>query len=511
MGGVLLLALVIRLLGITTTDVWLDESCTLLLTRVSWWDLLFNLPRAIDHPPLAFLPFKLWSMVFQAEWFFRLVPIGWGVGTVAVLMSVAGRIDRRAIIPTGLLAAVAPVPVHYSQELRVYSLLCFLAALTLWAAQRVQLQPGRRRPVIWLAIIGALAAHTHAVGLFVFPMAAAYLVVMGGRAGWRALLRPCGGWLWLLLISPMIWFCLQSAGSHLEGWWIPQISLRQARYYAEEYFGLDIAELWVRAQRPQPFFVGFILERLLILASVGLACAAVVDQRMRRPLLALLAATATYLGLMIISSLVIANMLPRTLLPAWAPVVVGLGLGGAASVNGRRFWSRIPLVLLVSLLTAAWIWRAEAGPPRRPPARALYAWMRAQLGPHDVVVCAPPGIQELTAYYLGSALPCEQVLGTSVPLVAGSPPARKVIWATEDPHWRARLNAALAHADAASAGAYSVWFVQAGLMEGPAPGNIPELLCQHHRQVEVFSYDDERAIMGARYVPVSPASAGASH
>ena len=130
--------------------------------------------------------------------------------------------------------------------------------MALWAAQRVRERPAPGRRIALLALLAALPAHAHPVGLFVFPMCAAYLLVTTGWAGLRSLIRPAGGWLWLVLIVPVIWMCLRQRHEHQQGWWIPQVSLRQMRYYSEAFLGLDIAELWQRAHVPRPFWTGFI-------------------------------------------------------------------------------------------------------------------------------------------------------------------------------------------------------------------------------------------------------------
>lgn len=507
-GGVLLVALILRLIGITGTDVWADEATTILLTRASWSDLLMRLPTATDHPPLTFLLFKAWSLLFHSEWGVRLLPVVFGMGAVGTLMAVAHRVDPRAMIPTGLLAAVSPVPVHFSQEIRGYSLLFFLTTTALWATQRVREQPASGRRVALLALLAALPAHVHPVGLFVFPMCLVYLLATIGWGSIRTMMRPVGGWLWLLLIGPVVWMCLRQSGEHQEGWWIPQVSFRQLRFYYEEYLGLNIAELWQGAHVPRPFWTGFIFERLLMLGPAVLVVVALLDPRRRRLFMAWAGAAATYVGVMALSSLLfVPNMLVRTLLPGWAPVLVLMGVGGAAGATRRgRVVARTGLAMVVGLHAVGWVWWVEAGPPRRPPARDSYQWLRQRLGPQDVVVSASPGFQEISAYYLGDVVPNERLLGSSVPLLAGSPPARKMIPTPEDPNWPARLRAALATADRDSGGRYNVWCIGFGLPVPPMPGNVPDVLAERHRLAEEYVREDVRGITVSRYVPCSVAT-----
>lgn len=513
--GVLLLALAMRLVGITATQPWPDEGITLTLIRVSWWELLTKLPVTTDHPGLPFLAFKAWSLLFASEWGLRLLPVAMGVATVGVLMRVAYRIDPRAAIPTGLLAAVTPVPVHYSQELRGYSLLFLLAAATFWAAQRVAERPASWRRAGVLALVAALAAHTHAVGLFVFPMGVAFLAVVGPRqrempgkswlsqlGGMAPFLRAGG--VWLVLVSPMIWFNLHWSDVHRGGWWVHPVSLFALQKYAEEYAGFSVIDAWVGSRRPRAVWQGFALERVILASMAALAIVTLADQRLRRGLAALALAAATYLGLMLVASMLsLPSIITRTLLPGWAPVLVLLGLGpSAGGGRGRRIAAWLAIGTLTTVYAVAWVWFAQAGSPWRPPTDESYQWVRARLGPHDVVVSVRT-CEDLTAYQLSDVVAGERLLSTGRPTFAGSPPVRKMVLPGDDAEWPMRLRAAIAVANEASGGHYSVWLIEFGIPMGPAPGNIAGVLSEQHWQSEQFFREDSYGTTATRFVPVT--------
>lgn len=532
--GVLLLALLMRLVGVTRTDVWADESMTLMLIRAAWPDLLTGLPLATDHPPLSFLLFKAGMVALGSEWGLRLLPVALGVAAVWVLMRVAHAIKPEAMMPTGLLAACSPVPVFYSQELRCYSLLFLLTALSLWAAQRVRESPASARNLALFSVLAALAAYTHSVGLFVLPTCAAFLLVGGPRAPataggnssalFKALLRPAGVWLWLLLIAPMVWFNLRGLDAHRQGWWIPPLSSYLAWEYAKQFLGIAVVEHWVATRQPRPIWTGFALERILILSPAILAAAALLacgraaerreDCRLVseqglvaanhpcRPATGLAACALVFFIAMVLTSVLAApSILVRTLLPMWAPALVLLGLGAAA---GRRRAPRVllcvVLALLVSLWMAGWTWFAWQGPPWRPPTRESYRWVRERLGPHDVLISVPM-CEDLTAYYMGDLVPVERLLGTSRPLFAGSPPVRRMVPPTQDPDWPALVRTAVGRAAEASAGEYSVWLIEFGLPAEPTPGSIQAVLGEGHRRAETCFRSDARTATVTRYVP----------
>lgn len=508
-GLVLLFALVWRLLGITATDVWADEAVTLMLARAPLRDLLLKLPTAEGNPPLFFVPFKAWGLVAQSDWAMRLLPCVLGVGVVGVLMGTAHSIRKGAWLPTGLLAAVSPAPVHYSQEIRGYSLLLLATAVTLWAAWRAR-TPTRGRTLA-MTLAAAAAAHVHAVGLFVYPMGAALLLVIGRRAAIRAILRPWGAWLWLVLVAPMLWFNMHWSQVHRADWWIPPVSWSQLRTLGAQVLGLHIVESWEYSRWPERMWAAFVIERLMILAPVVLLSAGLADRATRRTTLGLAAAAATYLALMIAAGILsVPNLALRTVLPAVAPLLLMLGLGGSTGATTfLRSVARTAVVALCVLQAGAWAWYVAAGPPRRPPGRATYAWMRAGLGPHDLVVTTPMWIEDLTAWYLGDLVPAERLLGAAHPILdGGSPPVRRVIPLVHDEGWRERLREAIRRAAERSGGRYSVWYVQFAMLSPPDRGNIPAVLSEEHEAAAVFvAPGDMKTVHALRYVPRKVSSA----
>jgi 4-amino-4-deoxy-L-arabinose transferase-like glycosyltransferase len=502
-AGILLVALVWRLLGITTTQVWPDEAVTLVFMRFSWWDQAFHVPQIEGNPPLAFIPFKVWAMLFHSEWTMRLLPVGLGVATVGVLMATARRMHPKAWIYTGLLAAFCPVPVHYSQEIRVYGLLMLASALSLWAALRVGEQPASRKRLVVFAAFTALAAHAHAVGVFVYPMCAAFIVCLSGMKGLRALFRPASTGLWLVLISPMIWFNLHWAHQHQQSWWIAPVTWDYIRLCLEECFGLSIIERWMQSRSPHPTWTAFALERLIIFSSAGFLIAGLADRRLRPRVAVLLAAVATYCGLMLLASLVSVHIIiVRTLLPATEAALVLMGVVAAGCTrHPTRMLALGSFAILATIAGVSWGWYATVGPSRRAEMREAYQWVRDRVGPHDLVVSFPTWLEDQTAYELGDLVSGEQLLGDSVPLYSGFPARRRMTTLDVDPQWRERLRAAISATRAASGGQYSVWCIE---LISPVPDEMPEILSEEHVATERFTPATKKSISALRFVPLPP-------
>lgn len=241
------LALGWRLLGITSTEVWRDEAITLLHARLSWWDLLTRLWVVEDTPPTSFLCFKFASLFTAGELGLRLWSVAAGVATVAVLMVVVRRVHPGAWWAAGLLAAFSPMPVHYSQELRAYSLVSLTVVCSLYAACRATQEPHRGAWCISAAVLAALAAHLHAVGLFVWPAVLTWAVCMTGFRRWR-------GWIiaslaWLVLAAPVIWFAVGWSDYHQRRpeWWAYSMpDAEEAVRLAGEFTGHEGIAQWER-------------------------------------------------------------------------------------------------------------------------------------------------------------------------------------------------------------------------------------------------------------------------
>ena len=137
---------------------WFDEVAETLQASGSLAYTWGELKSDVVHPPLEGL--LTWSLLRLGmdETTRRGLPIAFGVVTVLLLASwTARRFGRIAGVATGLFAAGAPIHVHYSQELRPYSLALLCLSLSVIAADRVLARfDGRHVGLSALAILGCL-------------------------------------------------------------------------------------------------------------------------------------------------------------------------------------------------------------------------------------------------------------------------------------------------------------------------------------------------------------------
>ena len=184
-GALTLGGLVLRLLA--SRGIWLDEATSVHQAQMSIPDLMTSLRTTDVHPPLHYL--MLWGIartLGTGELALRLPSLVASTTLVPVLFLCARELwDRRAGLAAGALAAIAPFPVWYAQEARMYALFMLFAAIAVWMQVRI-LKRGRALDwVVFTAVAVALAYTQYFSLLLVGVQQLGFLVAL-----WRP---PAGG------------------------------------------------------------------------------------------------------------------------------------------------------------------------------------------------------------------------------------------------------------------------------------------------------------------------------
>ncbi len=188
--AVMALAAAVRLPTLGQQSYWADEAATLSVLREPLGAMFSAIVNRESTPPLYYLLARAWSAVTGlGEYGLRSLSAVAGIATVGLVCLAARRIaGMRAGAIAGVLAALSPLLVWYSQEARSYALLALFGALSfLCATQAVETTDDGPRPwralACWaLAAVLALCTHYFAV-LFVAPEAA-WLLLRRRRARW---------------------------------------------------------------------------------------------------------------------------------------------------------------------------------------------------------------------------------------------------------------------------------------------------------------------------------------
>jgi hypothetical protein len=142
------------------------------------------------------------------------------LGVVAVGFALARSLfDERAALLGGLLLALSPFQVHYSQEVRMYALLALLLLAATWVFRQAMV---RGSPGYWVAfaVLAAAAQYTHNLAaVYLLPLAA--IPVLRGR--WRdALKTAAAGATALALYSPWLLRLPSQLARIQQAYWIPR-------------------------------------------------------------------------------------------------------------------------------------------------------------------------------------------------------------------------------------------------------------------------------------------------
>lgn len=188
--AIILLALIIRSWRLAYHSVWFDEAVSL---QWAGRDALFiwqkTFPLLEDkHPPIYYLLLHGWQQLLslfgaaESDGALRFLGVILGVFTVWGIMQLASGVSGRAVgLLTGLLVALSPVLVWYSQELRMFQPATtggVWAAYCLWRAW--QASTPRHAFGWWLGFLVALetALYSYLFSAFLLPAAGLTLLAL---------------------------------------------------------------------------------------------------------------------------------------------------------------------------------------------------------------------------------------------------------------------------------------------------------------------------------------------
>jgi mannosyltransferase len=134
---IVLLAAFTRFHDLDAQSLWNDEGNSLRLAQRDVGDLINAVGRDI-HPPGYYLALKAWiALAGESEFGLRALSALEGVLTVAVTMALGRALfARRVGIWAGVLVALSPFQIYYSQETRMYAQLALLSAASMWVLVR---------------------------------------------------------------------------------------------------------------------------------------------------------------------------------------------------------------------------------------------------------------------------------------------------------------------------------------------------------------------------------------
>ncbi len=263
---VVLVAVVSRSWNAGVPSLWFDEAFSWRMTRFPAGEIIARTIRD-NNPPLYYLLLKAWIAVCgDSAWALRCVSIAAGVLTVigayAFLQRAIMAWDsdgrsstsaaRRIGVFGALLVAVSAFQVHWSQEVRMYSLGTALAVWSAWALVGALTSP-QRAMRYWmcysLLTIAFLYVHSLAL-LSVAAQVVFLLIVLARRCGWQpgrwatdAVARQAG-MAWLLIIWAYLPWAPVFLKQHAQvqaGFWVSPLNAESAAISVQQMFADPLA------------------------------------------------------------------------------------------------------------------------------------------------------------------------------------------------------------------------------------------------------------------------------
>lgn len=173
---ILLLALSLRLVNLNQS-LWLDEATQAILSQGSIHSIIFE--RSADfHPPLSYLLLHFWMKLGSSEIWLRLLSVIFGVLTVWISYSLAAKMFKlKVAIFYAFLLAIAPYHIYYSQEVRMYSLMTFLATLSMYFFY-LMVKNNRLFYMVGFILSSVALLYTHYLGIFLLVAQFLFLVCL---------------------------------------------------------------------------------------------------------------------------------------------------------------------------------------------------------------------------------------------------------------------------------------------------------------------------------------------
>jgi 4-amino-4-deoxy-L-arabinose transferase-like glycosyltransferase len=218
--AVLLLAFALRVFLVDVQSLRGDEALSVIYAQKPLVEIIEITRFVSGHPPLFYSTLHFWqAQTGTSEFAVRLYAVWWSVLSVSLILALGSALfGREAATWAAFLVAFNPFHIMHAQDLRAYTMLVALAALSclaLWnALYGGRAQRGGRG--VWLratwtswflyAVSGLAVVYCHYFGAFVVLAQGMFFLWARwrGRASWRAGILAFGAigalllpWLWL--------------------------------------------------------------------------------------------------------------------------------------------------------------------------------------------------------------------------------------------------------------------------------------------------------------------------
>jgi uncharacterized membrane protein len=242
---IILLGAVLRLYGLGSESLWLDEATTARRAGMSYTEL-FSDSGSGTQLPLYFWISKFWcDRAGTSEFALRFPAALFGILVILMVYHLGRKLFTQAAGVWGaFFTAINPYLIHYSQEARPYTLMALLAMVSwyymlhLFRDVRIKDMVGfilSTTAILYTHPLGFLILLTHAFGLLIYRRIPEYRTA---RRNLRPLVSAMG--VTLILYLPLVFRMIDQLSAKLSGHgsavWIPEPGILELFSTAIEYF-----------------------------------------------------------------------------------------------------------------------------------------------------------------------------------------------------------------------------------------------------------------------------------
>ena len=202
-------ATALRLYMLTGQSLWFDEGASLIMTDslnlFNTWQTLWSIAGGDKYQSLYFLLLAKWRFfVGESEYLLRLLSVIPGILTpVCIFLAVKQIFGSRHALYSALFIVFSSFCVSYSQEVRPYSWLLFLASLQLLCFVPAMTNSNNRPRFLFAAVTLACCAGSILLVVFTIAIAIAHLVTYRNVKVWFRWWIPA-----VILSTPFLFYYL---------------------------------------------------------------------------------------------------------------------------------------------------------------------------------------------------------------------------------------------------------------------------------------------------------------
>ena len=413
--GLLTLAAALRLVNLSDRPLWYDEAFAVLYASRSMSEILYGTLARVQgaaadvHPVLYYFSLHGWMRLLgQSPLTVRMPSVLLGLGTVIAAWGLASELfDERVARWAATFTAASPLLIAYSQETRMYALLGFCSAASLWAFARAT-RTNSLRAWIAFVILGALTLYSHNLGFLTFVALGVFVVAcaLSARPYWVLVVKATlAGLIMAILWSPWLALVPSQFGKIEQAYWVTRPDLKTL-VQTLIVFSFDFEN----AIFPRGLIAPALFGAVLLLVVVIVQLVGALSQARHRAH----EGAPAHFGVWLLATLAFAPVLMLFLVSQWRPVYVIRGLLPAATCYlllaawavaqmprvARYTLSAILAGLVIATMASYYGYQDF---PRGPFAQ-LDAMLREKIEPGDVIV-HDNKLSFFPAYYYDRSLP----------------------------------------------------------------------------------------------------------